>query len=195
MGLRLSCRRTYGAASRIAGASARATARRIAVAVLLAAALQVASSAIAPVRADTPAANFMPLHEPLERYPQSDVKVLSGAKTHSFRVWIADTPARREQGLMWIRSLPPDRGMLFVFERPQPMSFWMKNTYVPLDLLFVAPDGRVIRVAENAKPQSLENIDSLGIALGVLELKGGTARRLGLKTGDRLQHPAFAGRD
>jgi uncharacterized membrane protein (UPF0127 family) len=159
---------------------------------LLAAALPFAPPAVAPARADAPAASFMPLHEPLDRYVQSDVKIVSGTKVHSFRVWLADTPARREQGLMWIRSLPADRGMLFVFERPQPLSFWMKNTYVPLDLLFVAPDGRVIRIAENAKPQSLETIDSLGIALGVLELKGGTAKRLGLKTGDRLQHPAFA---
>lgn len=149
--------------------------------------------AIPAARADAP--SFLPLHEPLERFTQSRLTIDSGGKSHAFRVWIADTPARREQGLMWIRSLPADRGMLFVFERPQPLSFWMKNTFVSLDLLFVAPDGRVIRIAENAKPQTLDTIDSMGVALGVLELKGGTAKRLGLKPGDRLNHPAFAARD
>jgi uncharacterized membrane protein (UPF0127 family) len=137
----------------------------------------------------------MPLHEPLDRFAQSALTIDSGGRSHAFRIWLADTPPRREQGLMWIRSLPADRGMLFVFERPQPVSFWMKNTFVPLDLLFVAPDGRVIRIAENARPQTLDAIDSMGVVLGVLELKGGTAKRLGLKPGDRLKHPAFAARD
>jgi uncharacterized membrane protein (UPF0127 family) len=164
---------------------------------LLAVPLLLLAFGAAPVRADAPPradAGFMPLHEPLERYEQADVKVDSGGRTHAFRVWMADTPARREQGLMWIRSLPADRGMLFVFDEPQPVSFWMKNTYIPLDMLFVAPDGRIIRIAENAKPLTLETVDSLGVVLGVLELKGGTARRLGLKPGDRLRHPAFGRR-
>jgi uncharacterized membrane protein (UPF0127 family) len=147
-----------------------------------------------PVGAPPAGAGFMPLREPLERFPQADVRVVSGAKTHAFRVWVADTPARREQGLMWVRSLPADRGMLFVFDAPQPASFWMKNTYVALDLLFVAPDGRIVRVAENAQPESTALIDSMGIVLGVLELRGGTARRLGIAAGDRLLHPAFAAR-
>ena len=118
----------------------------------------------------------------------------SGTRRHPFRAWIADTPERREQGLMWIRSLPADRGMLFIFDRPQPVSFWMKNTYVSLDLMFVAPDGRIIRVAENAEPLSLRGIDSMGVVLGVFEVRGGTAKKLGIAAGDRLRHPAFAGR-
>lgn len=117
--------------------------------------------------------------------------VQSGTRRHTFQAWIADTPERREQGLMWVRQLPANRGMLFIFDRPQPVSFWMKNTYVTLDLIFVAPDGRIIRVAENAAPQSLQNIDSMGVVRGVLEVRGGTARRLGIKPGDRLLHPAF----
>lgn len=136
----------------------------------------------------------MPLHEPLERYEQAQVVIESGARRHAFRTWIANTPERREQGLMWIRSLPADRGMLFIFDRPQPVSFWMKNTYVSLDLMFVAPDGRIIRIAENAEPLSLRNIDSMGVVLGVFEVRGGTAQRLGIAPGDRLRHPAFAGR-
>lgn len=134
------------------------------------------------------------LKEPLERFPQARVLIDTGGRTHAFQVWIADTPPRRAQGLMWVRELPADRGMLFVFERPEPMSFWMKNTFIPLDLLFVAPDGRIIRIAENAKPLSLAPIDSMGVARGVLELAGGTARRLGIRAGHRLRHPAFAPR-
>lgn len=163
----------------------------------LAASLALAGTITLPsaVRAQAPAAaDFMPLHEPLERYRQAEVTIASGARTHAFRTWMADTPARREQGLMWIRELDPDRAMLFVFDQPQPVSFWMKNTYVSLDLLFVAPDGRIIRIAENARPQSLAPIDSMGIVLGVLEVRGGTAKRLGLHPGDRLRHPAFAAR-
>jgi uncharacterized membrane protein (UPF0127 family) len=137
---------------------------------------------------------FMPLHEPLERYEQADVVIESGTRQHTFRAWLANTPERREQGLMWVRSLPADRGMLFVFEQPQPVSFWMKNTYVSLDLMFVAPDGRIIRVAENAEPLSPRNIDSMGVVLGVFEVRGGTAKRLGIQAGDRLRHPAFARR-
>jgi uncharacterized membrane protein (UPF0127 family) len=149
-----------------------------------------------PAQSAAPAAApaIAPLHEPLERWPQSALGVRSGGKVHRFQVWIADTYARREQGLMWVKQLPPDRGMLFLFEQPQLASFWMKNTYVPLDILFVAPDGRVIRIAENAKPQSLDAISSLGYVTGVLELAGGTAKKLALRAGDVVVHPAFARR-
>lgn len=135
-----------------------------------------------------------PPREPLDRWPQSMLGIRSGDRVHRFRVWIADTFLRREQGLMWVKQLPPDRGMLFVFEQPQLASFWMKNTYIPLDLLFVAPDGRVIRIAENATPHSLDTIDSMGYVTGVLELAGGTAKRLSLRSGDTVLHPAFGRR-
>jgi uncharacterized membrane protein (UPF0127 family) len=104
---------------------------------------------------------------------------------------MATTEARREQGLMYVRHLAPDRGMLFVFEYPQVLNFWMKNTRIPLDLLFIAADGRVVRIAENAEPESLATISSMGPSLGVLELAGGSAARLGLKPGIRIVHPAF----
>lgn len=168
--------------------------RPLALSLLLAFALAALAAPLA--RADAPPAQsaFAPLHEPLERWPQSALGVRSGGKVHRFQVWVADTYARREQGLMWVKKLPPDRGMLFVFEQPQLASFWMKNTYVPLDILFVAPDGRVIRIAENAKPHSLDAIDSMGYVTGVLELAGGTAKQLGLRAGDVVVHPAFARR-
>ena len=81
--------------------------------------------------------------------------------------------------------------MLFVFEYPQLLNFWMKNTKIPLDLLFIAANGQVIRIAENAEPESLATISSMGAALGVLEVAGGTARKLGLQPGVRVRHAAF----
>lgn len=172
-------------------ASIARAAPRLALATLLACAVLLAAPA--PARADS-ARDDARLHAPLDALPQSTVSIESGGRSHAFRIWLAATPESREQGLMWIRKLAPDRGMLFLFDAPQLVSFWMKNTYISLDLLFVAPDGRVIRIAEHAKPLSLETIDSMGTVRGVLEVRAGTARRLGLKPGDRLVHPAFAAR-
>jgi uncharacterized membrane protein (UPF0127 family) len=92
---------------------------------------------------------------------------------------------------MYVKSLPASRGMLFLFDAPQVATFWMKNTLIPLDLLFIAADGRIIHIVENATPLSEARIDSMGIVTGVLELAGGSSRRLGLKAGDRVRYPAF----
>lgn len=132
-----------------------------------------------------------PPREPLERFPAGELSIESGGRTHPFKVWIAATEPRRNQGLMYVKSLPAARGMLFLFEAPQVASFWMKNTLIPLDLLFIATDGRIIRVVENATPLSEATINSMGVVLGVLELAGGTSHRLGLKAGDRVRYPAF----
>jgi uncharacterized membrane protein (UPF0127 family) len=136
---------------------------------------------------------------PAERAPtlfpelrQATLPVHAGSATHEFSVWIAADAPSRERGLMFVRELPPDRGMLFLFEFPQPLAFWMKNTYVSLDLVFIDEDGTVINVAENAKPLSLRPIESAGDAVAVLEVVGGTARRIGLKAGDRVALPDFA---
>jgi uncharacterized protein len=142
----------------------------------------------------TPASAADPPHEALEHFPTSTLTVDAGGRTYPFKVWMATTDERREQGLMFVRHLPPDRGMLFVFDAPQLLNFWMKNTRIPLDLLFIAKDGRVIRIAENAEPESLAVISSMGAATGVLELAGGTSARLGLRPGMRVVHPAFASR-
>jgi uncharacterized protein len=132
-----------------------------------------------------------PAQEPLDRLPSADLSVESGGHSHPFKVWIAATEPRRNQGLMYVKSLPATRGMLFLFDAPQVASFWMKNTLIPLDLLFIAPDGRVIRIAENAVPLSEATIESMGVVSGVLEVAGGTSRRLGFKAGDRVHSPAF----
>jgi hypothetical protein len=132
-----------------------------------------------------------PPHEALDHFPKSRVMIDAGGRSYPIQVWMATTDERREQGLMYVRHLAPDHGMLFVFEYPQILNFWMKNTRIPLDLLFIAKDGRVIRIAENAEPESLATINSMGAALGVLELAGGSAARLGLRPGIRIVHPAF----
>ena len=147
-----------------------------------------ASLALAPAVA---AAATDPPHEPLQSFPQADLVVDLGGRTHAFRVWVAATEPRRQQGLMWVRELKPHHGMLFVFDQPQVASFWMKNTFIPLDMLFIAPDGRVIRIAANATPLSLAPIDSLGVVRAVLELRAGTTKRLGIGPGARVRSEAL----
>ncbi|MGH8177419.1 MAG: DUF192 domain-containing protein [Steroidobacter sp.] len=113
------------------------------------------------------------------------------ARLHTFDIWIADDDARRARGLMFIRQLADDEGMLFIYPRAQPIGMWMKNTFIPLDMLFVRADGRVERVAENTTPQSLETIESGKPVLAVVELKAGTAARLKISSGAQVLHAAF----
>jgi hypothetical protein len=120
--------------------------------------------------------------------------IVSGERRHAFQVELADTDATRAQGLMYRRSLAEDRGMLFDFKQVQPIAMWMRNTYIPLDMLFIRPDGTVARIAENAEPLSERTIPSGEPVQAVLEVPGGTARRLGLKAGDRIEHPLFTRR-
>jgi uncharacterized membrane protein (UPF0127 family) len=110
---------------------------------------------------------------------------------HVFSVEIADTEAAREKGLMFRKNLPEGHGMLFDFHRAQDVTFWMRNTYIPLDMIFIRADGRILRIAENAQPLSTDLIPSGGPVLAVLEVIGGTARKLGLAPGDRVAHPIF----
>lgn len=124
--------------------------------------------------------------------PRSEVQVVTGSGTHRFQVWIAADDQSRERGLMFVRSLRPDEGMLFLFERPQFAAFWMKNTYLSLDLVFIRADGVVVNIAENARPQTLDPIPSAAPVKAVLELLAGTAAGIGLAPGSRVVHPAFA---
>ena len=157
--------------------------------------LRMASFAILPailaLPPDVGAAAADPPHEPLQSFPQADLIVDLGGRTHDFRVWVAATEPRRQQGLMWVRKLKSHYGMLFVFDQPQVASFWMKNTLIPLDMLFIAPDGRVIRVAANTTPRSLAPVDSLGIVAAVLELRGGEAGRRSIGPGARVRSTAL----
>lgn len=113
------------------------------------------------------------------------------ARLHDFNIWIADDDQHRARGLMFIKELKADDGMLFIYPEPHPVAMWMKNTYVPLDMLFVAADGKVLRVVANTKPLSLDTIESGGPALGVIELAAGTAARLKIVPGAQVMHPAF----
>ncbi len=116
--------------------------------------------------------------------------VTHGGVQH-FKVEIADTPASREQGLMYRKVLAPDRGMLFDFKTPQVVAFWMKNTLIPLDMVFIAPNGRIISIARNAQPLDETPILSGGAVLGVLELRGGRAAEIGAEPGDRVREGIF----
>lgn len=110
---------------------------------------------------------------------------------HPFTVELALNAAQQAQGLMFRRDLAPDAGMLFLYGRVRDVSMWMKNTLIPLDMLFIAADGRIVNIAERTVPGSLETIPSGQPVLGVLELNGGTAARLGIATGDLIRHRAF----
>lgn len=127
----------------------------------------------------------------LDTFPRSSLEIDSGTARHRFDVWVADTVPRRSQGLMHVKPLAPLRGMLFLYAEPQIVSMWMKNTLIPLDMLFVAADGRIIRIAARTRPHSLDSITSLGPVTAVLEIAGGEAERLGIRTGARVLHPAF----
>ncbi|MET0528506.1 MAG: DUF192 domain-containing protein [Microvirga sp.] len=114
-----------------------------------------------------------------------------GGQRHSFQVEVARNDADRAQGLMYRRSMPANQGMLFDFGRVEPVSMWMQNTYLPLDMLFVRQDGTIARIAANTEPLSTRTIPSGEPVLAVLELNAGTAARLGIKPGDRIEHPLF----
>jgi uncharacterized protein len=113
------------------------------------------------------------------------------ARIHKFDVWIADDEPRRNRGFMFVTKLPADKGMLFIYPQSQPVAMWMKNTHIPLDMLFVTADGRVKNVAENTTPMSTKTIESDGPVLAVIELAAGTAARLKIGPGAQVIHAAF----
>ena len=124
----------------------------------------------------------------------SKIEPLTIATEHDaslFTVEIADTDQLRARGLMFRQRLPGDRGMLFDFGKPRPAAMWMKNTYIPLDMLFIRADGTIAYIAENTKPRSLDVIGISEPVLAVLELAGGTAKRLGIRAGDTVYHRLF----
>ncbi len=119
------------------------------------------------------------------------LKIEAAAGDREFAVEIVREEKERNRGLMFRRHMADDRGMLFDYNPPQAVSFWMKNTYIPLDIIFIDASGRIITIAENTTPLSLETIPSGGVARGVLEINGGLAKKLGIKVGDRVRHAFF----
>lgn len=109
----------------------------------------------------------------------------------SFTVEIADDEAERNRGLMFRESLADDRGMLFHFQEPEHASFWMRNTIISLDIIFIGTDGRILNIADHTTPYSEAPIPAAGLTRGVLEIRAGRAEELGIRPGDRVRHRIF----
>lgn len=124
--------------------------------------------------------------------PLEPLEIVTAKGRTRFFVEFADSPRERELGLMCRRSLAPDRGMLFDFATPQRLAFWMRNTLIPLDIIYLRPDGRVLSMVRNARPLDETPLPSNGAARAVLEIAGGRAAELGLLPGDRVRHRIFA---
>ena len=119
------------------------------------------------------------------------LEIITSTGRHAFQIEIANNDATRERGLMDRRYMAADHGMLFEFDREAPVAFWMKNTYIPLDMIFIGPSGVVTHIVANAEPLSERVIPSGGPCVAVLELNGGIAASIGLKVGDKVHHPFF----
>ena len=124
-------------------------------------------------------------------FEESALTVDAANGKFEFLVEMAVSPAQRSQGLMFRESLEEDRGMLFDFGRPQRAAMWMRNTYVPLDMLFIDADGQITQIAADTEPLSDAVIASRELVRAVLELRGGVSAKLGIKPGDRVIHPLF----
>ena len=120
------------------------------------------------------------------------LQLITAERAVTILVELADTPRKQALGLMFRTSLADDQGMLFVHERPGELTMWMRNTYIPLDMVFIRADGIIHRIEEMTEPHSEEVIASRGDVTAVLELAGGASRRYGLKAGDRVVHRHFA---
>ena len=119
------------------------------------------------------------------------LEVDTASGRHIFQVELMRSEEDREKGLMFRRSLADDHGMLFDFPHDEPLVFWMKNTYIPLDMIFIARDGHVVSIKHDAKPMD-ETLISSGVpAAGVLEINAGLADKIGIKVGDEMKHPMF----
>ncbi len=142
-----------------------------------------------------PAAVFAQSDEPNGPQPellkQQIVIVTKAGQRHIFTVEMATTAAQQTTGLMFRKSVPPDGGMLFDWGTPRQSEMWMKNTLVPLDMVFITTDGTIDSIAENTVPHSLRIIASYGPVLATLELAGGTTARLGISVGDKVLAPMF----
>jgi uncharacterized protein len=127
------------------------------------------------------------------KFDTSRVSIVTAGGTFNMSVEMATTPEQRSQGLMGRMEMPLAAGMLFDFKRSQPITMWMKNTFISLDMLFLDSAGTIVHIARNTQPQSLRHISPGRPIRGVLEVNAGTAARLGIKVGDRVLHEIFGG--
>jgi len=130
-----------------------------------------------------------------QAFERDHLAIETAAGAQQFAVELALTSEQRMQGLMYRQRLPADAGMLFLYPAARPVSMWMKNTLIPLDMLFIGDDGRILQIAERAIPGSTATISSLQPARAVLELNGGTAARLKIRVGDRVLYRTFGTAD
>ena len=135
--------------------------------------------------APTPAAN-VPAKHPISGLDVVPLTISQNGKVHTFRVEVARTLEQQEKGLMFRTAMGADEGMIFPSDQPAQRSFWMKNTVIPLDIVFIGPDHLISNIAANAVPYSLDPINSEGAAIAVLELNGGRAAQLGFTRGARV---------
>lgn len=133
-----------------------------------------------------PAAAPVALEQSAAGLDQLPLTIVSGGKTYRFTVEVARSLEQQQTGMMNRTSLAPDRGMIFPYDPPQPVAFWMKDTLIPLDLIYIAPGGGILRIEANAVPMSLDQLPSGGPIEAVLELAGGRSAELGLKPGDQV---------
>jgi uncharacterized membrane protein (UPF0127 family) len=123
--------------------------------------------------------------------PQVSIITKQGREV-AFTVEIADTPAKREMGLQYRRELDEGRGMIFLFPREEQLSFWMKNTPIPLDMIFISAERKIVGIVENTVPFSLESRSVSGKSQFVLEINGGLSRRYGFQPGDNMRFNGFS---
>jgi uncharacterized protein len=142
----------------------------------------------ATARAQAPAAAIETARHPVSGLAVIDLVVERGGKKLPFKVELADTPEAQSRGLMFRSKLGDNEGMIFPSEVPEPRSFWMKNTPLSLDIIFVGTDGRISNIAANTVPYSLDSVTSSGFASAVLELRAGRAKELGIVPGDRVTY-------
>jgi hypothetical protein len=124
-------------------------------------------------------------------FPTGELTIETSGGAKRFSIELADNDEHRALGLMHRPSMAADHGMLFDFKRDEVVAMWMRNTRIPLDMLFVARDGRVVNIAKRTVPFSEQSIFSDGPVRAVLELNGGTTDRLQIKPGDKVLHPVF----
>jgi uncharacterized membrane protein (UPF0127 family) len=136
---------------------------------------------------------FMLLTLPVFAAELQDITVVTPSAKHVLHVEVAVTPQDHMQGLMYRTEMPEDQGMLFLFPQSAPRGFWMRNTLIPLDMIFIKEDGVIANIHPNARPKDETVIYSDGPVSRVLELNGGTAERLGLKAGDKFYNEAYFG--
>ena len=152
----------------------------------LAAALLAACSAPPAAEAGPAADVAAETTHPVSGLEVIPLTVTGASGNHRFNVELADTPEAQRRGLMFRTELPDDAGMIFPYDGTTAQSFWMKNTPLPLDIIFIGPDGRISNIAAMTEPYSLESVYSVGPVLGVLELRGGLAAELGIEPGDEV---------